>query len=311
MRTHPDKNPDDSDAAARFKEIQKAYEVLSDPDKRREYDMKGDAFLDEPEAMSTDDMFGFFRRRTTHEMRVTLEEFCCGKTRALRVTRKLPCTQHPCHGVECPECHGDKLVPNSKVLHVTIEPGARDGATLEFKGEGDWNQKRGDTDDISVNLKQEPHLMFERQRDDLVLEHTLTLADALCGTQFLVSHPSGEQLVLTTSPGDFRGLDEVKVVPGFGMPRTSNPTERGSLFIQFKITLPTAEELTPELLSLAQASLPLSPPLATPPLDMVPPPAHRHLHPGDPDDIGKPTGDTPPDAFDRAADFSNVDCPQQ
>ena len=38
---HPDKNPDDPDAEARFKEVQEAYAILSNPDERKKYDMFG------------------------------------------------------------------------------------------------------------------------------------------------------------------------------------------------------------------------------------------------------------------------------
>src|SRR3989440_9277924 len=46
MDSHPDRNPDDAAAAARFKEASEAYTVLSDPSRRRSYDMFGHAAVD-------------------------------------------------------------------------------------------------------------------------------------------------------------------------------------------------------------------------------------------------------------------------
>ena len=49
LQYHPDKNPDDEEALAKFHEVAEAYEALSDPELRRKYDRCGERCLNEPE----------------------------------------------------------------------------------------------------------------------------------------------------------------------------------------------------------------------------------------------------------------------
>ncbi len=115
-RFHPDVNAA-SDAAARFKEITVAYEILSDPEKRQRYDMFGDSEFGEGAGSGIDDLFNTFfggaRRRERgpirgadlrFEIELDLEEAVGGVERTVRVPRQETCDR----------CHGGGAEPGSK-----------------------------------------------------------------------------------------------------------------------------------------------------------------------------------------------------
>jgi len=129
LKYHPDRNPDDPDAAAKFKEAAEAYEVLSDEEKRRRYDRYGKAGLQGAglhewssveEIFSTfSDIFGgaggsifdeFFGRRGARTPRarslrvsleITLEEVLAGTEKTLNLRRAEVCPD--CAGRGAPE----------------------------------------------------------------------------------------------------------------------------------------------------------------------------------------------------------------
>ena len=149
IKYHPDKNPDDKNAEEKFKEAAEAYDVLHDPNKRKQYDQFG---FDGPAGMGgfggldMDDIFSMFgdifgghggfsgfsgfgggSRTRQHaqfrgsdlrlKVRLTLQEIATGITKKFKLKKDVTCTH--CHGTgaesgsgteTCPTCHGQGIV---------------------------------------------------------------------------------------------------------------------------------------------------------------------------------------------------------
>lgn len=58
------------------------------------------------------------------------------------------------------------------------------------------------TGDIVFVLQLKEHPMFKRKGDDLIVEHNLSLTEALCGFKFILTHLDGRQLLIKSNPGE-------------------------------------------------------------------------------------------------------------
>jgi len=144
MKNHPDRNPDDKDAEARFKEAKEAYEVLNDPQKRQAYDQYGHAGVDPNMGGGNGgfhgadfgdifgdvfgDIFGGGRRGgggrrqargsdLQYNMEITLEEAVSGVTKTIRIPTMVNCDTCDGSGAKagtgtatCSTCHGQGAV---------------------------------------------------------------------------------------------------------------------------------------------------------------------------------------------------------
>ena len=146
LKYHPDRNPGDKEAEEKFKEAARAYEILSDPDKRARYDQFGEAGINGQgfgaQGMDLNDIFSHFStifdemgiggfsgysrgpRRAQFrgsdlrmKVKLSLSEIQNGATKKFKVHKDIPCPD--CHGtgcvngsqpVTCPDCNGQGFV---------------------------------------------------------------------------------------------------------------------------------------------------------------------------------------------------------
>ncbi|KAG6588253.1 DnaJ protein-like protein, partial [Cucurbita argyrosperma subsp. sororia] len=156
----------------------------------------------------------------------------------------------------CPQCKGEKVVQEKKVLEVIVEKGMQNGQKIKFPGEAD-EAPDSVTGDVVFVIQQKDHPRFKRKGDDLFVEHTLSLIEALCGFQFALTHLDGRQLLIKTNPGEVVKPDSFKAINDEGMPVYQRPFMKGKLYIHFSVDFP--ESLSAEQMKALEAVLPSKP----------------------------------------------------
>ncbi|KAI3915023.1 hypothetical protein MKX01_039525 [Papaver californicum] len=156
--------------------------------------------------------------------------------------------QHPCNECKgagetiskkdrCPQCKGEKVVQEKKILEVHVEKGMQNGHKIKFPGEADQAPDTVSGDIVFV-VTQKDHPKFKRNGDDLFVEHTLSLTEALCGFQFALTHLDGRQLLIKSNPGEVVKPNSFKSVDDEGMPMYERAFMKGKLYIQFTVEFP-------------------------------------------------------------------------
>lgn len=156
---------------------------------------------------------------------------------------------------KCAQCKGNKVVQDKKMLEVNVEKGMQHGQKIVFQGEAD-EAPDTITGDIVFVLQLKEHPKFKRKGDDLYVEHSLTLSEALCGFQFTLKQLDGRQLLLKSSPGEIVKPGQYKAINDEGMPMYQRPFMRGRLYIHFSVDFPESGSLLPDQLKGLESVLP-------------------------------------------------------
>jgi DnaJ-class molecular chaperone len=273
---HPDLNPGDKSAEARFKEVNEAHEVLGDPEKRRKYDELGANWRAYEQGAPPPGQGGWtpyaggpggtsYRTMTPEEVQEMFGDadpfsdffhtFFGGAAPTAGGAR--PRAARPRRGRDV-EGRVDLTLEEAftgttrrlsmsqngqtRNVEVRIPAGVKDGARVRAAGEGERGPEGGSPGDLFLGVHVRPHQRFDRKGQDLETRVQVPVTTAVLGGEVAVPTLSGSTLrlkipELTRSGRVFR-------LRGHGMPEVGKPDERGDLFAVVDITMPA--ELTPD-----------------------------------------------------------------
>jgi len=280
---HPDKNPGNKAMEARFKEVNRAYEVLGDDAKRKLYDEFGEDALREgfdPEKQRAYAQWqsraanggGGFRGGGGFGGGVSIEDLFGGAVpgghvgtgggddpfadlfgRAQRHGRARGPVKGRDHEQELTVDFVSAVRGTSLQLRnpsapepvtVRIPPGAAEGSRVRIKGQGAASPNGGPAGDLILVIHVEPHPLFTRDGDDLTLEVAITTSEAIKGAKVKVPTFDGDVHV-KVPPGTQSGTK--LRVRGKGVARKGR--EPGDLYVRFMVHVPSSSD--PKLLQLA------------------------------------------------------------
>ena len=311
LQYHPDRNPGDKTAEDKFKEAAEAYEVLSNEEKRAQYDRFGHAGMGNSGGfnMNMDDIFthfgsvfesygfsGFrsgFSQRSGRQsvpkgtnirikVKLTLEEIAKGVEKNIKVQKYVKCepcngsgakdknavkTCPTCHGngftvrtqqtilghmqvqSECPSCHGsgrmitekcphcsgNGIVKGESITSVRIPAGAVEGMQFALRGKGNAAPNNGENGDLLVLVQEEKHPVFERDGNNLYLEHYISFSQATLGDTIEIPILEGKakvKIAAGTQPSTLLRLS------GKGLPDIQR-YGKGDLIVNINVWVPT------------------------------------------------------------------------
>ncbi len=248
---HPDLNPGDKPAEAKFKEISQANDILSDPEKRRRFDAgEIDASGQEmpPRGFYRDQAGGpsarKYQRAGGHEEFVDMggifsEMF--GERRGFGGAEGFDMGGLPVsYTLGVPflvAARGGKqrvTLPDGRTLDIDVPEGTRDGTTLRLKGQGMPGAKGQPAGDAFVEIRVQPHAFFEARDNDVHAEVPVTLREAVLGDRIKVPTVGGS-VMLSVPAGSNTGT--TLRLKGRGLlDRKSG--QRGDQYVKLKVVLP-------------------------------------------------------------------------
>ena len=256
---HPDLNPEDKSAKQKFQEVQNAYEVLNDPEKRKLYDRYGSSFeqmggsgAQGPggwpggaagfEDIDPSDVFGGQQGGGFADI---FRQFAQGGTTSSRSRRRAPPRRgrnlrHEVTVSFHTAVLGGQVPLNivdsdgtQKTINVKIPAGISDGKKIRLRGQGEPSPRKGPAGDLLITVRTAPHPCYRRQGYDLEVVVPISLTEAASGAKVDVPTPKGT-ISLTIPPATNSG--KRLRVRGLGIETADG--KRGDLFAEVQVVLP-------------------------------------------------------------------------
>ena len=276
MQYHPDRNPNDTSAEERFKDINEAYQVLSDSEKRARYDQLGASYAQWQQRGAPGD-FDWSQWFTGHpggggrSFYGDLNDIFSGggfsdffeaifgglggfnrgtESARPRERRSSPPKYEQPVTISLAEAYrgATRLFEiNGKRLQVKIPAGARTGTKVRVKGAAP------NGGDLYLKIQVAEDKRFKRKGKDLHTQTTIDVFTALLGGEAKVPTPDGS-VTLKIPPGT--QPEQVFRLAGRGMPHLRTPEKKGNLYVRVKVKIP--KNLTEEQKSFIEKAAALS-----------------------------------------------------
>lgn len=251
---HPDLNPNDKSAEQKFKQINEANEVLSDPEKRKKYDQYGKDWqhADSYEkARQQQGSQGYGNQRTYTSSGQGFDEsqfsdffesmfggggFSGGgrrqaaqfKGQDLNATLRLNLT-------DVLQDQKQTISVGDKKIRLTIPAGVEDGQTIKIRGYGGEGMNGGPKGDLYITFEILNNTRFKRLESDIYATENISLYTALLGGEITIETLSGK-VKLNVKP-ETQNDTKVKLT-GKGLPKYKKDGQFGDLYITYKVELP-------------------------------------------------------------------------
>jgi curved DNA-binding protein len=257
LKYHPDKTKGDVAAEEKFKDINEANEVLSDPAKRKKYDRFGEDWRRYQENGAQPGGFDWSKYSRGPAGRTSRDEFSSmfgeegvgdlfdvlfGQQRGSRRGRRTAAMKGPDISTEASlsleEAYAGatRLIQlDGQVIKVTFKPGIADGQELRIPGKGGAGRHGGPNGDLYIRIRIAPHPILQREGNDLHRDLSIDLYSAVLGGKAQVETLKGEVSV-NIAQGTSNGT--VLRLKGLGMPVYGTREEYGNLYLKVIIRVP-------------------------------------------------------------------------
>ncbi len=257
LKYHPDKNPGDKKAEDKFKEITEAYAVLSDPEKKRQYDQFGESGFHQRYSQEdifrgfdvgdifrefgfgTDDifshLFGGGRARGGSPFGGGRPQAVKGQDFVMRI--KIPFRQAVQGGERRIDYRREGRVEH---LQVRIPAGVESGQKLRVAGKGGTSPAGGPAGDLFLEIQVDADPAFTRDGDDLLVKVQVPFSGACLGTSVEVPTLEGTKRIKVPAGMGCGGKIRLR---GFGVPAHGGKS-KGDLYAVVEVEVP--KKLTPE-----------------------------------------------------------------
>lgn len=251
---HPDLNPNDKNSEKKFKELNEANEVLSDPEKRKKYDKYGKDWKHSEEFEKQNQQQSQSKRSTGRQQSAgdysgdfsgDFSEFFesmyggGGQGNRGRQTKyrgqDLNAELH-LELTDVYKSHQQTLTVNGKNIRITIPAGVENGQVIKISNHGSPGANGGPNGDLYITFSITNHSKFKREGSNLYANVDLDLYTALLGGDIQVDTFDGK--VKLKVPPETQSGAKVKL-KGKGFPVYKKENEFGDLYITYQIKLPT------------------------------------------------------------------------